>query len=243
MCYFCLEQYKCIPLYIIQPWPNSVAVRGTPLPHSVLPLIPLLLMCLPLPTCLPRYISSPAVHLVSCGTSRLPRHNSSPAVQLISCSSRFGSSPLLTSPDIMRHTVMSRSPRGTLHLPLAFRSQPGCPATSQDIPRLPLPLLLPHSPGYPTTSRDPVVSPAAPCAIHDTTTSSGPSHYPPTSLPSDPTSPVTRPALPHAFRIPLPTCIRSCPTAARLPRLLCPVLLHARFPLLGFSLFLFMFCT
>jgi len=119
---------------------------------------------------------------------------------------------------------------------------------SRDIPRHPAaPTSVAPVPslGYPTTSRDPVASPAAPCEIHDTTTSSGPSHYPPTSLPSDPTSPVTHPALPHAFHIPLPTCTRSRtrPAAARLPRLLCSVSLHAHFTLLGFSLFPFMFCT
>jgi len=90
----------------------------------------------------------------------------------------------------MRHTVTSCNPRGTSHLPLAFRSRPGCPTAPASV--APVPSL-----GYPTTSRDPVASPAAPCEIHDTTTSSGPLHYPPTSLPSDPTSPVTRPALPH----------------------------------------------
>ena len=141
---------------------------------------------------------------------------------------------------------------GTLHLPLALRSQPGCPAAPASVapvPSLGYPTTSLGYPttslGYPMTSRDPVASPAAPYEIHDTTMSSGPSHYPPTSLPSDPTSPVTRPALPHAFRIPLPTCTRSrsCPAAARLPRLLCFVSLYARFPLLGFSLFLFMFCT
>ena len=88
----------------------------------------------------------PASH----GMSRLPRHNSSPVVQLVS---RFGSSPLPTSRgitrhhvmsrNIMRHTVTSCNPRGTSHLPLAFHSQPGCPA-SHDIPRLPLLLLLSH---------------------------------------------------------------------------------------------------
>ena len=63
---------------------------------------------------------------------------------------------------------------------------PAAPASVAPVP----------SPGYPTTSRDPVASPAAPCEIHGTTTSSGPLHYP-TSLLSDPTSLVTRPALPH----------------------------------------------
>jgi len=85
-----------------------------------------------------------------------------------------------------------------------FRDIPRHPAAPASV--APVPSL-----GYPTTSRDPVASPAAPCKIHDTTTSSGPSHYPPTSLPSDPTSPVTRPALLHyrthsAFRSrPAPT--------------------------------------
>jgi len=82
----------------------------------------------------------PTVCLISRGISRLPRHDSSPAVQLVSRSSRFGSSPLptsrgitrhhATSCNIMQHTVMSRNPRGTSHLPLAFRSRPSCPATS-----------------------------------------------------------------------------------------------------------------
>ena len=114
---------------------------------------------------------------------------------------------------------------------------------SRDIPRHPASVAPVPSLGYPTTSLNPVASPAAPCEIHDTTTSSGPSHYPPTSLLSDPTSPITSPALPHAFCIPLPTCTCTCPAAARLPWLLCPVSLHVRFPLLGFSLFPFMFCT
>jgi len=123
----------------------------------------------------------------------------------------------------MQHTVTSRNPRSTSHLPLAFCSRPGCPAAPASV--APVPSL-----GYPTTSQDPIASPAAPCEIHDTTMSSGPLHYPPTSLPSDP----TRPALLHAFRIPLPTCTRSHPAAARLPRLLCSVSLYACFPLLGF---------
>jgi len=203
-------------------------------------------MCLPLLTRLPRYISSPAAYLISRGISRLLRHNSSPAVQLVSRSSRFGSSPLPTSPDIPRHHVtycdVLQSPQY-----LAPPASPPLPTRlSRDIPRHPAaPASVAPVPslGYPTTLRDPVASPAAPCEIHNTTTSSGPSHYPLTSLPSDPTSPVTRPALPHAFRIPLPTCTRSRPAAARLPQLLCSVLLHARFPLLGFSLFPFMFCT
>ena len=199
-------------------------------------------------TCLPRYVSSPAAYLISRGTSRLPRHTSSPAVQLVFRSSRFGSSPLPTSRDITRHHAtyhdVPQSPRylappASLPLPTRLsrdiQRHPAAPASIAPVPSL----------GYPTTSRDPVASPAAPCEIHDTATSSGPLHYPPTSLPSDPTSPVTRPALPHAFRIPLPTCTRSRsrPAAAHLPRLLCSVSLHARFPLLGFSLFLFMFCT
>ena len=146
-------------------------------------------MCLPLLTRLPRYISSPAAYLISRGISRLLRHNSSPAVQLVSRSSRFGSSPLPTSPDITRHHVTYRdvlqSPRY-----LAPPASPPLPTRlSRDIPRhpaapasvAPIPSL-----GYPMTSQDPVASPAAPCEIHNTTTSSGPSHYPPTSLPSDP---------------------------------------------------------
>jgi len=48
------------------------------------------------------------VCLVSRGISCLPRYNSSPAVQLVSRSSRFGSSPLPTSRDIMRHHVTYR---------------------------------------------------------------------------------------------------------------------------------------
>jgi len=90
-------------------------------------------------TCLTPPDLSPAP--ASRGMSHLPRHDSSPAVQLVSRSSRFGSSPLptsrgitrhhATSCNIMRHTVTSRNPRGTSHLPLAFRSQPGCPATSR----------------------------------------------------------------------------------------------------------------
>jgi len=75
------------------------------------------------------------------GMSRLPQHILSPA--------RPASGLALyrhpgASHDIMRHTVMSRDPRGTSHLPLAFCSRPGCPATSQDLPRLPLPLLPSH---------------------------------------------------------------------------------------------------
>ena len=109
---------------------------------------------------LPRYVSSPAAYLVSCGMTRLPRYNLSPVVQLVSHSSRFGSSPLptsrgitrhhVTSCNIMQHTVTSRNPRGTPHLLLAFRSRPGCPATSQDIPRLPShPWDIPRLPGIP----------------------------------------------------------------------------------------------
>ena len=190
-----------------------------------------------------RHTSSPAAYLISRGIPHLPRHNSSPVVQLVFRSSRFGSSPLPTSCDITRHTMTSCNPRGTSHLSLAFCSQPGWSRDIQRHPAAPASAAPVPSLGYPTTSRDPVASPTAPCEIHDTTMSSGPSHYPPTSLPSDPTSPVTRPALPHAFRIPLPTCTRSRPAAACLPRLLCSVSLHARFPLLGFSLFPFMFCT
>jgi len=131
----------------------------------------------------------PMVCLVSRGISCLPWYNLLPAVQLIS---RFGSSPLptsrgitrhhATSRNIMRHTVTSRNPHGTSHLPLPTRlscdipRHPAAPTSIAPVPSL----------GYPTTSQDPVVSPAAPCEIHDTTTSSGPSHYPPTSLPSNP---------------------------------------------------------
>jgi len=167
----------------------------------------------------------------------------SPTVHLVSRSSCFGSSPLPTSPDITQHHATYRDvPQSPRYL--APPASPPLPTRlSRDIPRHPASVAPVPSLGYPTTSQDPVASPTAPCEIHDTTTSSGPSHYPPTSLPSDPTSPVTRPALPHTFRIPLPTCTRSRPAAARLPRLLCSVSLHACFPLLGFSLFPFMFCT
>jgi len=132
---------------------GGVIVRGTPLPHSVLP-------CLLLPTRLPWYVSSPVVHLVSRGMTCLPRYNSSPAVHLVSrdishlpqynSSSAHPASGLALyrhpaiSRNIMRHTMTSRNPRGTSHLPLAFRSRPGCPATSKDILRLPLPLLPSH---------------------------------------------------------------------------------------------------
>jgi len=111
-------------------------------------------------TCLPRYVSSPAAYLISRGISHLPWHISSPAVHLVSrgiphllryiSSSAHPASGLAlyrhpaTSRDIMRPTMTSRNLRGTSHLPLAFRSQPGCPATSKDIPRLPLPLLPSH---------------------------------------------------------------------------------------------------
>jgi len=64
------------------------------------------------------------------------------------------------------------------------------------------------------TSQDPIASPAAPCEIHDTTMSSSPSHYPPTSLPSDPTSPVTCPALPHSASDLHPLPPRSCSSHA-----------------------------
>jgi len=192
------------------------------------------------------------VCLVFRGMTRLPRYNSTPTVQLISRGTTRPASGLAlyqhpaASHDITRHHAtyhdVPQSPRylappASLPLPTRLsrdiQRHPVAPASVASVPSL----------GYPTTSRDPVASPAAPCEIQDTTTSSGPSHYPPTSLPSDPTSPVTRPALPHAFRIPLPTCTRSRPAAACLPRLLCSVSLHARFPLLGFSLFPFMFCT
>ena len=168
-------------------------VRGTPLPHSVLP-------CLLLLTRLPQYVSSPAAYLVSRGMTCLLQHNSSPAVQLVSRSSLFGSSPLQTSRNITRHHAtyhdVLQSPRylappASLPLPTWLSCNiprhPPAPASVAPVPSL----------GYPTTSRDPVASPAAPCEIHNTTTSSGPSHYPPTSLPLDPTRPVTRPMLPH----------------------------------------------
>ena len=80
-----------------------------------------------------------AVHLVSRGITHLPRYNSSPA-HPASGLALYRRPP--TSHDIMRHTVTSRSPRGTSHLPLAFRSRPGCPATSQDT-------LLPLLPSHP----------------------------------------------------------------------------------------------
>jgi len=141
--------------------------------------------------------------------------NPSPMVHLVSRSSRFGSSPLPTSPDITRHHATYRDVLQSLRY-LAPPASPPLPTRlSRDIPRHPAaPASIGPVPslGYPTTSRDPVASPAAPCEIHDTTMSSGPSHYPPTSLPSDPTSPVTRPALPHAFRIPLRP--RSCSSPA-----------------------------
>jgi len=134
------------------------------------------------------------------GMSRLPQHILSPVVQLVSRSSRFGSSPLPTSRGITRHHAtyrdVPRSPRylappASLLLPTRLSRDiprpPAAPASVAPVPSL----------GYPMTSRDPVASPAAPCEIHDTTTSSGPLHYPPTSLLSDPTSPVMRPALPH----------------------------------------------
>jgi len=158
-----------------------------------------------------------------------------------------------TSCDVMQHHATYRdvpqsprylAPPASLPLPTWLSRDiprhPAAPTSVAPVPSLGYPTT---SLGYPTASRDLVASPAAPCEIHDTTTSSGPSHYPLTSLPLDPTSPITRPALPHAFRIPLPTCTRSRPAAAHLPRLLCSVSLHARFPLLGFSLFPFMFCT
>ena len=101
----------------------------------------------------------------------------------------------------------SSAPRLILRLQTCLlHPPPAAPTSVAPVPSL----------GYPTTSLgclttpwDPVASPAAPCEIHDTTMSSGPSHYPPTSLLSDPTSPITCPALPHAFCIPLPTCTRS----------------------------------
>jgi len=196
-------------------------------------------------TCLPRYVSSPAAHLISRSIPHLLRYNSSSAhpASGLALYRHPATSRNITQHHATYHDV-PQSPRclappASLPLPTRLsrniQRHPAAPTSVAPVP----------SPGYPTTSRDPVASPAAPCEIHDTTTSSGPSHYPPTSLPSDPTSPITRPALPHAFRIPLPTCTRSRsrPAAARLPRLLCSVSLHARFPLLGFSLFPFMFCT
>ena len=118
-----------------------------------------------LPLCDSSYASRP----VSC--TRLLRYVSSPAVQLVSRSSRFGSSPLPTSQgitrhhatscNIMQHTMTFRNSRGTTHLPLAFRSWPGCPATSRNIPRLPLPLLPSHPWDIPRLPWDPVTSPAA----------------------------------------------------------------------------------
>ena len=111
-------------------------------------------------TCLPRYVSSPAAYLISRGTSRLPRHTSSPAVHLVFRSSRFGSSPLPTSRDIMRPTMTSRNPCGTSHLPLAFlRSRPGCPATSKDVP---LPLLPSHPRDIPRLPKIPQRVPQPP---------------------------------------------------------------------------------
>jgi len=135
-------------------------VRGTPLPHSVLPLIPLLPMCLPLPTRLPRHILSPTAYLVSCSITHLPRYNSSPA-RPASGLALYRRPP--TSHNIMRHTVMSRSPRGTSHLPLAFCSRPGCPATSQDIPRFrcscPIPGISHDFPGSRSESHSPLCDP------------------------------------------------------------------------------------
>jgi len=119
------------------------------------------------------------------------------------------------------HSPRYLAPPASLPLPTRLSRDiprhPAAPASVAPVPSL----------GYPTTSRDPVASPAAPCEIHDTTTSSGPLHYPPTSLPSDPMSPVTRPALPHYCTH---SAFRSRPVAARLPRLLCSVSLHARSP-------------
>jgi len=151
------------------------------------------------------------VCLVSRGTTHLPRYNLSPACP--------ASGLALYRHHATYHDVLQSpqylTPPASLPLPTRLsrniQRHPMAPASVAPVPSL----------GYPTTSWDSVVSPAAPCEIHDTTTSSGLSHYPPTSLPSDPMSPVTHPALPHAFRIPLPTCTRSRPTAARLPQLLC----------------------
>jgi len=146
--------------------------------------------------------------------THLPRYNSPPAVQLVS---RFGSSPLPTSRGITRHHVTYHdvpqfprylAPPASLPLPTRLSRDiprhPAAPASVAPVPSL----------GYPTTSQDPVVSPAAPCEIHDTTMSSGPSHYPPTSLPSDPTSPVR---VPH-YRTHSAFC--SPPAPAPAPQLL-----------------------
>jgi len=106
----------------------------------------------------------------------------------------------MTSCDVTQHHATYRdvlqspqylAPPASLPLPTRLsrdiQRHPAAPASVAPIPSL----------GYPTTSWDPVASPAAPCETNDTTTSSGPSYYPPTSLPSDPTSPVMRPTLPH----------------------------------------------
>jgi len=108
---------------------------------------------------------APASHSMS----HLPQHISSPAVQLVSRSSRFGSSPLPTSwgitrhhamsCNIMRHTVTSRNPCGTSHLPLAFRSRPGCPATSRGSRfccSRPIPGIFHDFPGSRSESRSPL---------------------------------------------------------------------------------------
>ena len=148
----------------------------------------------------------------------------------------------------MRHTMTSRNlprylaPPASLPLPTRLsrdiQRHPAAPASVAPVPSL----------GYPTTSRDPVASPAAPCEIHDTTTSSGPSHYPLTSLPSDPTSPVMRPALPH-YRTHSAFHSQPAPAPALAPQLLVSRGCSAPFrfmlvsPFLGFSLSPFMFCT
>jgi len=183
---------------------------------------------------------------VSC--TCLPRHILSPAVQLVSC---FGSSPLLTSRGITRrHATYCDVPQSPRYLaPPA--SLPLLTRLSRNIPRHPAaPASVAHVPslGYPTTSRDPIASSAAPC---------DPRHhyvFRSVALSSDQPSvgsneshnaSRTTARIPHSAPDlhPLLTCTRSRPAAARLPQLLCSVSLYACFPLLGFSLFPFMFCT
>ena len=116
----------------------------------------------------------------------------------------------------MRHTVTSRNPRGTSHLPLAFRFRPGCPATSQDIPRLPLLLLLPHPrdiprlPGIRSESHSPLCDPRHHYVFRSIALSSD---QPSVGSDESRNAPRTT-ALPHAFRILLPTCTRSCSSPA-----------------------------